>query len=144
MPGQSGHIHDSALALLHHRRNHLLAAQKRALQVDIHHQVPVLLFDFGKPVRGVQGAAGVVHQQIDVTPEIERMLTLFLMSAFFVTSIFIPVASPAFLLHFGNGGLDGFIVDIGDDDFRPFPGAGMAYRQSHPLSQFGDDRHSDL
>src|SRR3989339_1298959 len=73
VPGQSGHVHDGALALLYHRRDHLLAAQKRALQIDIHHKVPVPLLDLGKPVRGVQGAAGVVHQKIDVSPEVERL-----------------------------------------------------------------------
>ena len=103
------------------------------------------LLDLFELVRRVQRAAGVVHQKIDPSPAVQNLFY-----PFFDLGLARNVHSDPdgvgmiLLLDLFNSRFNDLLMNIGNDDFRPFPGAGMGDRKPHSLPRTGDDGHTIL
>ena len=64
--GDRAHVHDRALALLLHDRQHVLGRQEEALHVDVEHAMPLVLAQLDRPALGAD--ADIVVEDVDPAP----------------------------------------------------------------------------
>ena len=136
--GHRGHVDDGAPARLPHGGKRVLAAEKRAPEIHLHHPVPVRLLGVLQQ-RRIDERGGAVHQDVQRAEPVERFVDhlLDLTGPGHVGGdVRRRAARPLYVpQRFPTAGL----VDVGDHDARAFRGESRRRRPTDARTRAGDD-----